>query len=115
MEASEDSQKTGMLEIEPDAVDAAFRAAAGQYVLTRRTRIDYFTRRHFSLAGAIRLHRAALGADLVRAPVNLALALPHIVKLVSAAILRKTGRKRGADLLLRLPTQLETAVARQVN
>ena len=103
------------LEIEQQAIEAAFRVAATQYVASRRARIGEFTDRHFSFAGAVRLHRVALGVDLIRAPVNLALALPYILKLCVAALLRKAGRERLADVLLHVPTQLETAVAREVD
>lgn len=109
------NQTAAALDIEQTAIEAAFRAAAAEYVRTRRARIDDFTRRHFTVGGAVRLHRVALGADLVRAPVNLALALPHILKLFGAALLRKAGRVRASDMLLRIPTQLETAVAHEVD
>ncbi|MGB0631517.1 MAG: DUF6635 family protein [Alphaproteobacteria bacterium] len=115
MTQEDELSRAAALDIEKQAIEAAFRNAAEQYVSTRRTRIEYFTRRHFSFAGAIRLHRAALGADLLRAPVNLALALPHILKLLVATILRRSGAARAADYLFRLPTQLETAVAREVD
>ena len=40
----------------------------------RAAALDAFVRRQFLWPGSLRLHRAALGGDLLRAPVNLALA-----------------------------------------
>lgn len=46
--------------------------------------IDQFIRRHYRLPGSLRLHRRALGWDLLRAPVNVVLApLLLLVRLVS--------------------------------
>ena len=115
MAADSENESAFALEIDRQIVETAFRDAALKYVATRRTRIDYFTRRHFSFGGALRLHRVALGADLIRAPANLALALPHILKLVCAVLLRRAGFAGAADVALRIPTQLETAVAREVD
>ena len=103
------------LDIKQQVIEDAFRAVARQYIASRRARIHDFTRRHFSLTGAVRLHRVAFGADLVRAPVNLVLALPHILKLLGAALLNKAGCSRFAEMLLRVPTQLKTSVAREVD
>ena len=101
--------------IERAAIEDAFEAAAQSYIATRRTRIPYFVDRNFGFRGALRLHRAALGADLIRAPVNLALAIPHIMKLLTAGLLTLIGAKRAANVVYGLPTQLRTAVARQVD
>lgn len=103
------------LDIERDRIEKAFKSAARRYIATRRTRLSYFSRRHFSFRGAVRLHRVALGGDLVRAPVNLALALPHLLKLLAAALLGRMGRTRSADWLRGLPTQLQTAVVREID
>lgn len=103
------------LDIERDRIEKAFKSAARRYIATRRTRLAYFSRQHFSIRGAIRLHRVALGGDLIRAPVNLALAVPHLLKLIVAAVLGRLGRERSATWLRNLPTQLQTAVAREID
>ena len=112
---SEPDKTAAGLALDRDRVETAFRRAAAQYVATRRARIPYFSRRHFGIRGALRLHRAAMGGDLLRAPANLALALPHILKLLLAWLLHRAGAAGAGDFLLRLPTQLETAVAREVD
>ena len=103
------------LDVERAVIERAFRAAARRYVDTRRTRITYFSRRHFSFRGAVRMHRSALGGDLVRAPVNIALALPHMLKILAIGLCGRIGWGRAADRLRRMPTQLETAVSREID
>jgi hypothetical protein len=110
-----DETSIDALDLERGSIERAFRAAAQSYISTRRTRIAYFSRRYFSFRGSVRLHRVALGGDLVRAPVNIALALPHVLKLLVAATLRRTGFTGGAARLSALPTQLETAVACEID
>lgn len=112
---SDTDMSANPLDIERDRIETAFKSAARRYIATRRTRLAYFSRRHFSFRGAVRLHRVALGADLVRAPVNLALALPHLLKLLMAVVLDGIGRKRSAAWLRGMPTQLQTAVAREID
>lgn len=103
------------LNVDRAAIERAFRAAAQRYIDTRRTRMSYFSRRHFSFQGAVRIHRAALGADLVRAPANLALALPHLLKMLLCALFDRFGWDSGADRLRGIPTQLKTAVSREID
>ena len=103
------------LDVERAVIERAFRAAARRYVDTRRTRITYFSRRHFSFRGAVRMHRSALGGDLVRAPVNIALALPHMLKILAIGLCGRIGCGRAADRMRRMPTQLETAVSREID
>ncbi|PPR11797.1 MAG: hypothetical protein CFH41_00672 [Alphaproteobacteria bacterium MarineAlpha11_Bin1] len=102
------------LELDREDVDEAFRRAVKQYIVSRRRQAAKFTRKHFGLRGALRLHRLAFGADLIRAPVNLMLALPHIVKLLITSVLQKLEKDSAADRLLKIPTQLETRVAQEV-
>ena len=43
---------------------------AGEAARARLALVDAFVQRHFTWPGTLRLHRAALGADILRAPVN---------------------------------------------
>lgn len=95
-------------------IERLFRESARTYIETRRRRIPYFVRRHFGFRGAIRIHRAAFGWDLLRAPANLALALPHLIKLLVAAGLRVAGAPGPASVLVRIPTQIRTSVEREI-
>lgn len=61
-------------------------------------RIDAFVRANFRLAGTLRLHRAALGWDLLRAPLNVMLAPLHLLVMlagVCARAVRLHGRAAG--------------------
>lgn len=104
----------GWQPVSPDEARKLVSAAARLYFATRRERVDDFIDRHFSLAGSARLHRHAIGLDILRAPANIALAGPNIaLKLAGWAVGRagaaELGRKIGARNLL-----LETAVGREV-
>jgi hypothetical protein len=90
------------------------RDAVQRYIESRRVRIDAFVERHFTLAGAIALHRRALGWDLLRAPANLFLAGPALgVKLLAWAA-RRGGMEVVAAWLAQRRLLLETEVAREV-
>jgi hypothetical protein len=90
------------------------RDGIARYIVTRRERIDRFVASHFSLAGTLRLHRAAPGWDIARAPVNLAMAAPQAGVLLAAAGARRLGAKRLAGVLRSRPLIQRTAVAREV-
>jgi hypothetical protein len=75
-----------------------------RYFAARRDRVPAFVDAHFSLRGTARLHRAALGWDILKAPANITLALPE---LLGGVVTRLTGR-RMPHLLLR------TAVSREI-
>jgi hypothetical protein len=91
---------------------AAVADGARRYFAERRARIDAFVDANFSLAGTLRLHRAALGWDILRAPVNLSLAAPQILLQLAARALR--GRAPRLSRLLARPILLRTAVSREI-
>ncbi|HEY3845875.1 MAG TPA: DUF6635 family protein [Acetobacteraceae bacterium] len=100
----------------PDAAlaGAIVRDGIARYIVTRHERIDRFVTRHFSLSGTLRLHRAALGWDIARAPLNLVMAAPQAGVLLAAAAARRLGAKRAAEALRARPLIRRTAVAREV-
>jgi hypothetical protein len=98
----------------PEEADAIVAEAARSYFDGCRARVDDFVDRNFSLSGSLRLHRRALGLDLLRAPANLALAVPQVGLKLSAAAARGLGRRRAAAALDRRNLFLETAVAREL-
>jgi hypothetical protein len=61
--------------------------------------------------GALRLHRAALGLDLLRAPANVVLAPFDLLRRLVVAILRLVRLRGAADRLAARPLGLRTAVA----
>ena len=63
-----------------------------RYFDERRERIGPFVDRNFSLRGSIALHRAAVGWDIARAPLNLTMAAPQVGLLLAAGAAGRLGR-----------------------
>ncbi|MBM3481925.1 MAG: hypothetical protein FJX66_01340 [Alphaproteobacteria bacterium] len=95
-------------------VRSIVRDAARRYAATRRAKVDEFVERQFSLAGALELNRRALGWDLARAPVNIALSGPDLARRVLAKGAGKLGLSDLSRTLADKPLVLETAVAREL-
>jgi hypothetical protein len=93
---------------------AIVRDAAKRYIANRRERIDAFVDRHFTLVGALALHRRAIGWDLLRAPANLFLAGPALAVKLASWVTHRTGSKRLSAWLARRHLILETDVAREI-
>ena len=89
-------------------------AAAQQYFESRRGRVDAFVDRHFSVAGALILHRKALGWDVLKVPTNILLAIPNIALQLSALGAQATGARQAAAFLRNRRVLLETAVGREL-
>lgn len=99
----------------PDlAADAAILAAARGYFDARRARVDDFVRRHFRGLGPLRLHRAALGLDILRAPVNVMLAPVFVLSRLGSLLLRLAGLRRAGAWLGTRQLMLRTSVAREI-
>ncbi|ABC21558.1 DUF6635 family protein [Rhodospirillum rubrum] len=101
------------------SVAAAVDNAAARYLLRRRERVEAFVAETYSLRGSLRLHRHAIGWDVVRAPVNMALAVPQVAVMGAAWGLRKVGQAwkpagRAADRLGRLTLMLPTDLGREL-
>ena len=88
--------------------------AAHSFFDSRRARVDHFVDRHFSLAGSLALHRKALGWDLLKAPANIALAVPYIGAQLTARAAGQLGAERLSRYLAARPILLKTAVAREI-
>jgi hypothetical protein len=100
--------------IDEAEAEAIVARAIGRYVAERRARIQGFVDANFSLPGALRLHRKALGLDLLRAPANVALVPPFLVMQVGAAGLGGLGARRAERWLRRRNLFLTTDVAREL-
>ncbi|WP_428485918.1 DUF6635 family protein [Rhodopila sp.] len=85
-----------------------------RYFQDRRTRIDAFVDRNFSLTGSLRLHRVAVGWDIARAPLNLAMAGPQVGLLLAARLAGKLGATRTAARLGDTHLVVHTAVGREL-
>lgn len=104
----------GSVDRSKELIGEAVEAAVRRYCAERRARIPGFVDRHFSLRGAAALHRAALGWDMIRVPVNLTLAGPAAVLHLTAIGARRLGALRVAGALTRTRLLLRTSVADHV-
>lgn len=82
--------------------------------LARRVRVDAFVRHHFTWPGTLHLHRAALGMDILRAPVNVLLSPILVLAKITAWICRKLRLARASDWILERRLLLRTAVSSRV-
>jgi hypothetical protein len=98
----------------PAAAEAIVRTAIDRYIAARYLRLSHFIDDNFSLAGSLRLHRLAVGADLVRAPANVALVLPHLAGQLAGTALERLGARRPARWLKGRRLFLETDVGREL-
>lgn len=73
--------------------------------------VDAFVRRHFTWPGTLRLHRAALGLDILRAPANVLLSPVLLLARLAAWGCRRLRLHRAAGWLARRRFLLRTAVA----
>ncbi|SLN70145.1 DUF6635 family protein [Oceanibacterium hippocampi] len=91
---SMDEERAQTLPALPEAeIRDAYERAVGRYMAARRARLPEFIDRNFTFRGSLRLHRSALGWDVVRAPVNIALAVPRLVAMMGAGALDAAGGK----------------------
>lgn len=77
-------------------------------------RVTRFVRMHFGPRGALRLHRHALGWDLLKAPANVALAPVFLVVRLIALGLSLVGLRRAGAWLANRRILFQSAVARRV-
>ncbi|PVE24228.1 hypothetical protein DC522_12080 [Microvirga sp. KLBC 81] len=88
--------------------------AAHRYFDSRRSRVDAFVDRHFSLAGSAAIHRKAVGWDMLKAPANITLAVPQLAAKLAAAGAQAVGAKRAATYLGSRNLLFDTAVGREI-
>jgi hypothetical protein len=88
--------------------------AARLYFEGCRARVDDFVDRHFSVAGALALHRKALGWDVLKVPANILLAIPNVALQLTALGAHATGARQTAAFLRSRRLLLETAVGREI-
>ncbi|WP_417268740.1 DUF6635 family protein [Celeribacter sp.] len=79
-----------------------------------RQRVDAFVRTHFNVVGTLRLHREALGWDLLRAPVNVVLAPLYLLLKLTGAVAQRLGFHSISNALKKRQVFLKTAVARRI-
>ncbi len=83
-------------------------------ILAWQCKVDAFVNRHFTWPGTLHLHRAAIGFDILRAPVNVLLSPILVLTRLSAWLFRRRRMHRSADWLLHCRLLLRTAVSAKV-
>ncbi len=104
-----------MQEIQLAQADQIYRAAVERYIASRRQRLPEFAQRHFSFQGSRRLHRHALGWDLLKAPVNAGASLLTVLQTVGAKALTAGGAAQHAARLKSHTLFLNTEVSKELN
>lgn len=79
-----------------------------------RARVPAFIANHLGWRGSLRLHRAALGVDLFRAPLNVLLVGPALVVRLAGRLAERLGLRRFGGWLQRRQLFLDTHLARQM-
>src|SRR3712207_2947344 len=87
---------------------------ARRYFESRRARVDEFVDRHFSLSGSLAMHRKAIGWDMLKAPANIALAVPQIATKLAAAGAKAVGADRATAYLASRQLVFETEVGNEI-
>jgi hypothetical protein len=100
--------------IDPQLAQQIVDDGVRRYIAARREKIPQFIDSMYTFAGSLRLHRHAVGFDLLRAPANLLLVLPVVLANVSAYGLAKTGVHKSAEWLRRRQWFLRTDVGREI-
>jgi hypothetical protein len=93
-----------------DVVDDGVR----RYFADRRDRVKPFVDRNFSLGGSLKLHRAAVGWDILRAPFNLTMVIPQIGLILAGQAARKLGAARIATALGGTQLTFDTAIGKEL-
>jgi hypothetical protein len=91
-----------------------YRGAVVRYVAGCRSRVGPFVDKNFSFLGSLRLHRAALGLDIVRAPANVALVMPQLAVHGVGAAAGALGLRGMATWLKQRRIFLETDIGREL-
>lgn len=79
-----------------------------------RARVPAFTKRHFGPLGSLRLHKEAVGFDLLKAPLNVLLVGPAFFIRLFAGLLRLIGLRRLGNWLATRRLFLETRLSRRM-
>lgn len=96
-------------------IQAAFDRAVQNYIQSRRQKIPGFVQKHFSISGAAKINRKALGTDLIKAPLNVMWALPYTAIQATSLILGRAGFRKVEHLAHKMPAGFKTAVQKEVS
>lgn len=98
----------------PEQAERIVADGARRYFDSRRSRVEAFVDRHFSLAGSAAIHRKAVGWDMLKAPANITLAVPQLATRLAAAGAQAVGAKRAGAYLGSRKLLFDTAVGQEI-
>src|SRR5215207_1519854 len=87
---------------------------ARRYFQSRREMVDAFVDRHFSFSGSLSMHRKAIGWDMLKAPANIALAIPQLAAKLAAAGAKAVGADRTSEYLGSRKLVFDTEVGNEI-
>ncbi len=100
--------------LDPQRIEQAVSKGIERYIDSRKAKVPEFVDHYFSLRGALKLHRKALGKDLYRAPLNILWSIPSLAVHGLADTLRQLGAEGTAKKLEKFPRGFETDIQREV-
>ena len=98
-----------------EIIRAAINRGVDQYIAECRDRVDGFCIENYSLRGTIKIHKNALGWDLLRVPFNIAWAIVVLLVSLLAFCFDKIRCSSVAHLLRKIPVGFTTDVDRYVS
>ena len=87
---------------------------ARRYFASRRKIVDEFVDRHFSFFGSLFMHRKAVGWDMLKAPANIALAIPQLAAKHAASGAKAVGADRISEYLGLCKLVFDTGVGQEI-
>ena len=95
-------------------IKASYDRAIQKYIDSRYEKVQPFVKQYFSLGGALRLNRKALGYDLVKGPFNIFWALPYTGLKATSSLLKKMKAEKISCYIDKLPQGFETNVQKEI-
>ena len=114
MQPLPDLEPASNLPIDLSTARAIVDAAIDRWGAGRREAIGGFVDRHFGFRGAGRLHRKALGWDVLRAPANIALVPPQLGLHAAGVVASRLGGRKLGHWLSSRRLLLRTDVDREI-
>jgi hypothetical protein len=112
-EAAESQSGTNTL-LRRDDANRIVAEGARRYFASRRKIVDEFVDRHFSFTGSLSMHRKAIGWDMLKAPANIALAVPQLATKLAASGAKAVGADRISEYLGSRKLVFDTEVGKEI-